>query len=422
MKPDRHAENSESKATKPKGSGRVTGLLSPESARNAPDNNVSELRARLAEAEETLRAIRNGEVDTVLVAGELGRQVFTLEGAGDAYRDLIESMNEGALTLGTDQTILYANQCFARMLEFPLEQVTGSSLGRFLTVEDRAALSVVLKRKAKSGAKLLVMLQAREGSQIPVQISIRHVAKYGPRAATISAVVTDLTEARRNEELLRTLTHRVFQAQETERARVALELHDGIAQMLCAVQFWSQALVAGCSKRDDPTKSNAMKLQDLAGKAAEEVERISHDLRPRVLDQLGLLAALRLTSAEFDKRTKVSVNLASAGLTARLPAATELTLYRIFQEALQNVEKHARAQHVTINLTQAGGWAQLAIKDDGIGFDPDHQPARRKGKGGLGLLGMRERANYLGGTHQIKSSPRCGTEIVVRVPLMSRAR
>jgi len=101
----------------------------------------------------------------------------------------------------------------------------------------------------------------------------------------------------------------------------------------------------------------------------------------------------------------------------RLAAASELTLYRILQEALRNVEKHAQARHVTVGLTQPDAFVQLVIKDDGVGFDPDKHPARRSGKGGLGLLGMRERANYVGGAVEVKSDRRAGTKIEVRIPL-----
>jgi signal transduction histidine kinase len=114
----------------------------------------------------------------------------------------------------------------------------------------------------------------------------------------------------------------------------------------------------------------------------------------------------------------VSVKLACVQLTARLPADTELALYRILQEALKNVEKHARARHVTVRLTQPGAFVQLAINDDGIGFDPDHHPARRKEKGGLGLLGMRERATNVGGSLRINSSRNGGSEIDVRLPVV----
>jgi signal transduction histidine kinase len=154
----------------------------------------------------------------------------------------------------------------------------------------------------------------------------------------------------------------------------------------------------------------------MLGQTAEEVERISHNLRPSILDQLGLSAALRATSMEFAKRTGVAVKLACVELATRLPADTELALYRILQEALKNVEKHARARHVTVSL-RLRTFVQLSITDDGIGFDQYHHAARRKGMRVLGLLGMRERATYVGGAFTVKSGPRAGTEIDVRIPL-----
>ncbi|MDB6020953.1 MAG: histidine kinase, partial [Pedosphaera sp.] len=159
------------------------------------------------------------------------------------------------------------------------------------------------------------------------------------------------------------------------------------------------------------------KLRELLGHAAEEVERISRNLRPSVLNELGLVEVLRDTSTEFAKRTGVSLKLTFAQLTARLPANTELTLYRILQEALKNVEQHAHARHVAVCLRHQDAFIQLMIKDDGTGFDPDHHPARRKGKGGLGLLSMRERATYVGGALTVKSVRLAGTEIEVRIPL-----
>jgi PAS domain-containing protein len=118
-----------------------------------PSRQLAELRSRLAEAQETLRAIRTGEVDAVVVAGKRGDQVSTLEGAEHPYRVLIESMNEGALTITADKTILYANQCFAGMVKCPLEQVTGGSLRRFLSPEDQTTLRPLVRRPRASGSK-----------------------------------------------------------------------------------------------------------------------------------------------------------------------------------------------------------------------------------------------------------------------------
>ena len=168
------------------------------SVRPAPSGIPGGLRARLAEAEETLRAIRNGEVDAMVGTGKKDRQVFTLEGAGHAYRRLIESMNEGALTLTTDKMILYANQCFAKMVRRPLEQIIGKSFREFLAVADRAPLRAMLKSAGKSGAKVHLDLHGGNGSQIPVLISVRPLAKRGSETVTVGMVVTDMTAARRN--------------------------------------------------------------------------------------------------------------------------------------------------------------------------------------------------------------------------------
>ena len=164
-------------------------------SRPAPSSELAEVRARLAEVEETLRAIRSGEVDAVVVAGKQGPRVFTLEGAEHAYRVLIESMNEGALTLTVDQMILYANQRFGKMVKCPLEQVIGSSFRRFLSAEDVATLGPLLKRAAESGTKIQVILHAADGSKMPAHISIRRLARNGSKSASVGMVVTDMTEA-----------------------------------------------------------------------------------------------------------------------------------------------------------------------------------------------------------------------------------
>jgi len=387
------------------------------SSHTARSRELAELRVRLAEAEETLRAIRSGEVDAVVVTGKQGPQVFTLQGAEHAYRVLIESMNEGALTLTANGVILYANKCFARMAKCPLEQVLGSSFLRFLSIKDRARLRPLLKPTGRSGAKLQVLLKTGDGSQLPAQISIRLLAKSGFDRTTIGVVMTDMTEARRNEELLRALAHRVVQAQEAERGRLALELHNHITQLLCAILVRCQALANELSARDGAAKEEAMKLREMLGQAAEEVERISRHLRPSVLIELGLLPVLRESITQLVDRTGVRVKLACRQLPARLPAGTELTLYRILQEAFDNVEQHACARQVTVCLKQQGDFVKLAIKDDGVGFNPDHPPARREGNGGFGMLSMRERAIYAGGVLNVKSAPDKGTTIQVEIPL-----
>jgi two-component system NarL family sensor kinase len=385
--------------------------------RPRPAAVIAELRTRLVEVEETLQAICNGEVDTVVVNGTRGRQVFALEGVERSYRVLIESMNEGAVTLTADKMILYANDCFARMVKAPLEQVTGSSFGRFLSADHLTLLKPLLESTSESGAKIQVFLKATDGSRIPVQISVRPMPRSDSRGATMGMVVSDLSETYRTQEMMRALAQRVLQAQETERGRVALELHDHITQLLCAIAFESRALFEKLSKSHPGSRHAGDKLNHMLGEAGEEVERISRNLRPSLLAQLGLVAVLRASTKEFQKRTGIPVELSCAPLPVALTPDTELTLYRILQEALSNVEKHARPKKVSVTLNEDLTHVHLVISDDGIGFDPDSGAAGPNVPGRLGLLGMRERATYVRGVCAVKSSRDAGTTVEVRIPL-----
>jgi len=387
-----------------------------------PPHQLAELRARLSEAEATLHAIQHGGVDALVVAGKHGPRVYTLEGAEHAYRVLVESMNEGALTVTAGAVILYANRSFARMVNRPLEQIIGYPFPGLLAASDRAPLRASLRRAARSGTRLHVSFDAGDGSRVPAQISIRALPKHASRPASFGMVVTDLTASRRSQEILRVLSHRLTQAQESERARLAAELTDEITQPLVVILFRLQALVGGLPEHEWPSRQEVVNLRELLGRTAENVERISLSLRPSVLSTLGLVAALRVATAEFGRRTGIDIRLACVPLSPLPPIEAKLALYRIFEDALNNIEKHARARRVTVRLTQPGAFAQLAIKDDGIGFNPDRPAADPRAGDRVGLDRMRERTAFLGGVLTITSARRAGTLIKVRIPLSAGVR
>jgi len=385
---------------------------SPTEASNA----ITELRARLDEAEETLRAIRSGGVDALVVAGKKGPQVYTLEGAEHAYRMLIESMNEGALMISADALILYSNRRFARMLKRPLVRVMGYSLYGFLSQADQEALKPLLKRAAKPGSTIQVLLRSTDRLQIPAQFSVRRLAKNGPDSAVSTIVVTDMTEARRTERMLRGLSHSLLQRQETDRGRMAVELHDRATQILGAVLMRLQLLAGNLPARAKALQGMVAEISELVGKTANVVEDISRNLRPSLLETLGLVPALRAAIAEFMKRTGVAVKFDCARLSARLSSEGELVVYRIVEEALKNMENHADARHATVHLRQLGAVVELVIRDDGVGFETENRPARREKQEGMGLIGLRERAAYVGGALRVKSRRGAGTTIEARVP------
>jgi signal transduction histidine kinase len=207
--------------------------------------------------------------------------------------------------------------------------------------------------------------------------------------------------------------------QETERRHVAIELHENISQRTYAMLMRCDILASKLPARAHAARAELLQLRDLLDKATEDVRRIAHDLRPGALDDLGLLPVLRSACKQFGNHARVKLNLEGVQKIARLPAVVETALYRILQEVLKNVARHARARQVTVCLRQQGDFVELAITDDGIGFEPDRRPLKRKRKSGLGLLGMRERLEMVGGTLTVKSAPGHGTTIQAQIPLVN---
>ena len=381
-----------------------------------PSGELAELRARLAEADETLRAIRSGEVDAVMGAGQQGSQVFTLEGAEHAYRVLIESMNEGALTLTADKTILYANQCFARMVKCPLELVTGSSFRRFLCAADRAMLTRLLKQAGKSGAKFQGLLHARDGSQMSAHISLRSLARNGSPSATFGMVVTDMTEARRSEELLRNLTHRLMQAQEEEQKRISRELHDVISQTLTGINVRLATLNKEAALNPKGLDRNIAHTQRLVEKSVDIVQQFARELRPTVLDDLGLIPALHSFAKLFSQRTRIHIHLKVFAGVEQLDIAKRTVFFRVAQEALNNIARHAQASRVEVSIQKLADNLCMKINDNGKSFNVE-RVLNVKGRKRLGLLGMRERLEMVGGNFEVESAPGKGTTITAQIPL-----
>jgi signal transduction histidine kinase len=388
------------------------GSVRPDSA-----EGIADLRAQLADAQATLRAIRNGEVDAVVVESTLGPKVYTLDGAEFDYRMLIESMNEGALVLTRSALILYANTHFAEMVDRPLAQLVGSSLFEYLSLADQAGLARLMKRPGKVGATSEVLLQRPCGAPMAAKVFIRRMSESNDKNVSIGMVVSDMTESRSREDLLRRFSQGLMQMQETERLQVATELGDNIAQLLCSILVRCQLLADRVPAHERGLKDEASEFAKLLRTTASEVHRMSGDLRPHGLEILGLVQALRSVVTEFADRMGVPIEVNCAKMTDRLPPAAEMALYRVLQEALRNVEQHSGASHVSVALRKRGSVVQLEVRDDGVGFDTSDQLAKGIQAGQFGLLSMRERAMALGGTLTVKSTAPAGTQVHFKVPL-----
>ena len=210
----------------------------------------------------------------------------------------------------------------------------------------------------------------------------------------------------------------IIKAQEEERRRVAREIHDGPAQSLANLVFRLEVcekLLA--AERLPELRGELAELKGLIKGSLQEVRKIIFDLRPMALDDLGLVPALRRYLEGLEEREGLVVNLAVFGQEVRLASAVEVGLFRIIQEALHNVSKHARAASARVTLTYGQEQLLLSVRDDGRGFDLREVERGGRAGGHFGLISMRERAELLGGRFEVKSAPGQGTRISVAVPI-----
>jgi two-component system NarL family sensor kinase len=230
----------------------------------------------------------------------------------------------------------------------------------------------------------------------------------------VSGLFINIRERRLADAKLKKLTQRVFDAQEEERGRVARELHDGISQILVGVRYAldtaKRRLSSGDARAADTLERG---ITHLSG-AIQEVRRISRDLRPGVLDDLGLGPALKTLAEEFGKRTGIVTEFNTVVFRNRLDDEAKIALYRVAQEAFTNIERHAGATRVTVDVRGHARGATLRISDNGCGID-HAKPSGTRG-GGLGLRNMQERVEQLDGTFTVISG-KTGTTIEANVPL-----
>jgi len=254
----------------------------------------------------------------------------------------------------------------------------------------------------------------RGGRILDVLLTVTVLRDEKGRPVEVATTERDITEQKRSERELRGLHARAISAQETERKRLARELHDGVGQILSGVKFRLESLPGEISL-DGKAAAKIHKVGGFLSDAIAEVHRVSQNLMPSELVDLGLEPALRTLCREFKGRSGIPVTLRSGQLPAEVGHELALALFRIAQEALNNAGKHSRAASVSVTLSCEGSELVLCVSDNGIGFKPGgKQP--RPGRG-IGLGSMRERAELAGGSLELQSKPGGGTTLTVRVPL-----
>ena len=335
------------------------------------------------------------------------------------YRTLFSHAMDGILLLDSGGNIVDVNGSFARMHGYSIEELLRMNLGELDTPETLARAPERIKR-VMAGETIGFEVEHfhRDGHLLPLDVAASAIELGG--ASYVLAFHRDITERRRAEQELRRsqkelrgLSKAANEALEAERRRTARELHDELGQSLTALKMDLESLRAALPPGQPELGERALAMHALLDGTIAATRRIAADLRPLMLDDLGLAAALDWLTHNFSKHTGIATDLVIDDAVAQVPEPIASALYRITQESLTNVAKYAHATTAEIRLEADGDTVELTVRDNGRGIDAaDHGK-----RGAYGLLGIRERVSLLGGEVAITGAPGQGSEVRARIPL-----
>jgi PAS domain S-box-containing protein len=339
------------------------------------------------------------------------------------YRGLVEILPDAVALIDRRFQLLGVNERAAAMLGYAnASELLGKNAIELIHATDRDRFRADMAALKTAVASVEYVLLRKDGKGIPVEMSFALSKSASAENLGWITVARDVSERKRVEEELRRLPRRISEAQEAERLRVARELHDGVNQVIASAAMRLRRVQDMVSRQNPAASELLSRSHKLLVQALEENRRIARNLRPTDLDELGLGAACRNICKEVQTRTGLTVNCQFTRFSKPLPPEVDLGLFRVVQEALNNVEKHARAKTVHLRIASDGEAVTLKIRDDGKGFDAAALEEGKVDSRGIGLSSLRERAAALGGTCELKSKPGKGTAITVRVPFAKTRR
>jgi two-component system sensor histidine kinase DegS len=334
------------------------------------------------------------------------------------YRELFENAHDAIWLHDMEGNILAANEACARLTGYSLNELRNLKTIKLFAAESlevaREIENRVLRGEAPGALDELKIIK-KDGNEALVQLTSSLV--YAERQpVAFQHIGRDITDEKRMQENSRFLLQEITRAQEEERKRIARELHDDTIQSLVVHSQQIYNLASSQEKLPEGAVSRLEELREQANSIIRELRRLSQDLRPAALERLGLLSALRRLSADIAEHSGIATRINVIGDERRLPNEVELILFRIVQEALRNVWKHAQATSAEITVEFAAKKIRVIVSDNGKGFDTD-QVTDDVRHGKLGLAGMRERASLVGGTLAVKSAFGQGTTLTAEIPV-----
>ena len=343
-----------------------------------------------------------------------------LHDSEEKYRTVVEN-SLSAIFIHQGGLLRFVNHRFAEMLGYDKpEDIVGRPFWDVVHPIDRAMVKERGLKREKSDfspSRYIFRGIKKDSTMIWVDLRATH-ATYVGNAAVVGNLI-DITQSIRAEGEIRHLSRRLIEVSEDEKKRLAADLHDELGQALTSLHFDLEALQTSFGAKPDGQKKRCQRLIRTVEQMADNVRKTTSYLRPDLLDHLGLVPALEWSIHDFTaRRTETEVDFQTLGLKKRLNPKIELALYRLFQECMTNISKHAKATRVEIMLTYSHPRVIFIIRDNGVGYEPSkRETATGKSPRGIGLLSMRERVASLGGSIDIASAPRKGTTIRAEIPV-----
>ena len=357
--------------------------------------------------EVSAKRLRGGDIQSTV------QDVTERKLAQQRYENLVEQAVDAIWLRSADGRMLFVNDAGCRLLGYSREELLGSTSSELLHTSDAHTSALIDTLRPLEILRIERIMRHKDAHPIPVEASIHRLAD-----GSVQVISHDITERKRIEEELRQMSQRLGEAQETERRVIARELHDEVGQALTATRINLEDLKQQVG--DSPLASRLAASEAVVAELLSKVRQMSLDLHPSVLDDLGLAPALRwcVRTRTVGSELKVAMDLPDD--MPRLDDMAEIALFRVFQEMLSNVLKHAGAAHLRVRLEYTGGRLVMSAQDDGKGFDTEAARQRALSGKSLGLLGMQERARLAGGELILESAP--GQGALVRVSLPAQAR
>lgn len=327
------------------------------------------------------------------------------------FRRLFEESNDAVFIHDLDGNIHDVNTMTCEMLGCSKDVILSMKLLELHPEEELARSREAIRATAETGStRFESRFRRADGSLVDVDISSRIV---DPEKGLVQKVVRDITERKRAEEALRDLSRRLVRTQEDERRSIARELHDQTGQLLAYLSL----LLDKCRHLPADSIDSALReTKTVVTDLIDHVRNLSLNLRPSTLDDMGLLETLLSHCERYTSQTQIQVDFKHTGLPEKLPPDVSITTYRIVQEGLTNVARHAKVDKVKVHIRAGRDVIRVKIEDRGAGF----VPGQSRASGGLGM--MQERAYLLGGKLKVESSPGAGTSITAELPLSDQSK